>query len=181
MRILSYNGKWPKIAPGAFIAEDAVLIGDVTIGEHASVWYGCVLRADTGRIVIGAHSNVQDGVIMHCDRGFDTVIGERVTIGHGAIVHGAQVADEVLIGMRATLLNGAKVDTHVLIGAHALVTEGQHIPSHQVAMGAPCRTLRPIRPEQIEQIRWNAAHYDELMQAYRDAGLSADGQKEEAA
>ena len=111
MIVKEYNGHKPRIAESAFVAEDAVLIGDVEIQADASVWYGCVLRGDSGRIVIGEGSNVQDGCILHCDRGFAVNIGRHVTIGHGAIVHGATIEDEVLIGMRATLLNGARVES----------------------------------------------------------------------
>ena len=101
MILKEWKGKLPQIAEDAFIAEDAVLIGDVHVASGASIWYGCILRADTGRIVIGEGSNVQDGTIMHCDKGYDVVVGRGVTIGHGAIVHGAHLEDHVLIGMRA--------------------------------------------------------------------------------
>lgn len=123
MMIKEWNGHRPVIADSAFIAEDAVLIGNVEIGENASVWYGCVLRGDSGRIVVGENSNIQDGSILHCDRGFEVRIGKNVTVGHGAIVHGAVVEDEVLIGMRATLLNGAHIKTKSIVAAGALVPE----------------------------------------------------------
>lgn len=166
MILKEWNGRFPQIADSAFVAEDAVLIGDVCIDAHASVWYGCILRADTGSITVGAGSNVQDGTIMHCDKGYDVVVGRGVTIGHGAIVHGAHLEDDVLIGMRATLLNGAYVESESIVGACALVSEDKRVKRHQVALGAPFRA-RDIRPDQIEMIRWNARHYVELAEAYR--------------
>lgn len=166
MILKEWNGRFPQIADSAFVAEDAVLIGDVRIDAHASVWYGCILRADTGSITVGAGSNVQDGTIMHCDKGYDVVVGRGVTIGHGAIVHGAHLEDDVLIGMRATLLNGAYVESESIVGACALVSEDKRVKRHQVALGAPFRA-RDIRPDQIKMIRWNARHYVELAEAYR--------------
>ena len=127
MIVKEYNGHKPRIAESAFVAEDAVLIGDVEIQADASVWYGCVLRGDSGRIVIGEGSNVQDGCILHCDRGFAVNIGRHVTIGHGAIVHGATIEDEVLIGMRATLLNGARVESGSIVAANQSVEAGSQV------------------------------------------------------
>ncbi len=165
--IKEYNGHRPHIAKNAFVAEDAVLIGDVTIEEGASIWYGCILRGDSGRIVVGKNSNIQDGSILHCDRGFDVSIGENVTVGHGAIVHGAVVEDEVLIGMRATLLNGAYVEKGSMIAAGALVSEGKRIASGSLAMGIPCR-CKELREEQRQLILWNAQHYVELAKTYQE-------------
>lgn len=167
MIIKEFNGHVPKIADSAFVAEDAVLIGDVEIQADASVWYGCVLRGDSGRIVVGEGSNVQDGCILHCDRGFAVRIGRYVTIGHGAIVHGATIEDHVLIGMRATLLNGAYVERESIVAADALVSEHKRIPGGQLALGIPCR-LKALREEQRETIYWNATHYIELAKIYRE-------------
>ncbi|MDM8157899.1 gamma carbonic anhydrase family protein [Amedibacillus dolichus] len=167
MIVKEYNGHKPRIAESAFVAEDAVLIGDVEIQADASVWYGCVLRGDSGRIVIGEGSNVQDGCILHCDRGFAVNIGRHVTIGHGAIVHGATIEDEVLIGMRATLLNGARVESGSIVAAGALVSEHKVIPGGQLALGIPCR-MKELRKEQQATIRWNAMHYIELAKTYRE-------------
>lgn len=167
MMIKEWNGHRPVIADSAFIAEDAVLIGNVEIGENASVWYGCVLRGDSGRIVVGENSNIQDGSILHCDRGFEVRIGKNVTVGHGAIVHGAVVEDEVLIGMRATLLNGAHIKTKSIVAAGALVPEKKCIDSHQLAVGIPCKT-RELKSGQEEMILWNARHYVGLADAYKE-------------
>lgn len=163
--IKELNGHKPVIAKNAFIAEDAVLIGDVEIQEGASIWYGCILRGDSGKITVGKNSNVQDGCILHCDRGYEVNIGDNVTIGHGAIVHGAIVEDEVLIGMRATILNGAYIETQSMIAAGALVTEGKRIPSGTLAMGIPCK-LKELSDDQRKMIKWNAEHYVGLADKY---------------
>ena len=169
--IKEYQGHYPKIDKSAFVAEDAIIIGNVEIKEGASIWYGCVLRGDSGRIVIGRNSNIQDGCILHCDRGFEVSIGENVTVGHGAIVHGAVVEDEVLIGMRATLLNGAYVETGSVIGAGALVGERKRIPSNSLAIGIPC-SCRELRSEQKDMILWNAQHYVSLAKAYKKGAVT---------
>ncbi len=166
--IKAYQGHVPKIAKSAFVAEDAIVIGDVEIKENASVWFGAILRGDCGRIVVGENSNVQDGCIVHCDKGYSVNIGTGVTIGHGAIIHGAQIEDDVLIGMRATLLNGSYVESGSIVGACALVGEHKRVASGQLALGVPCR-MKPLHEEQREGIRWNARHYVELAKTYREA------------
>ena len=126
--IYPVGGHAPEVSGATFLAPGAVLIGAVTLGAGTSVWFGCVLRADSAPITVGRDVNIQDGAILHSDPGFPTVLGDRVTLGHGAIVHGATVEDDVLIGIRATVLNGALVGAGSLVAAGALVRPGTVIP-----------------------------------------------------
>ena len=164
--IRAYRDKHPKIHERAFVAETAVLIGDVTLEEDSSVWYGAVIRADSAPIVIGKGANVQDGAVLHCDPGYPMTLGEGVTIGHSAVVHGAQVGENVVVGMHATLLNGCVIGENSIIGAGALVKEGQVIPPASLAVGVPAKVVRTLSPEQYEGNRENAAHYSHLAKEY---------------
>ena len=143
------------IAPGAFV------LGDVRMGEDVNVWYSAVIRADKEPITIGKASNIQDGCVLHVDKGFPMTIGENVTVGHGAILHGCTVGDGSLIGMGAIVLNGAVIGKGCMIGAGALVTQGAVIPDGSVAMGSPAKVKRPITPQEAEGILKNAAAYAE--------------------
>lgn len=165
--IRAFNGKTPKIAESAFIAETAVIIGDVEIGEHASVWYNAVLRGDSAKIVVGDYSNVQDNVTIHVDEGHSTTIGKYVTIGHNAIVHGATVGDNSLIGMGAVLLNGSKVGRNCLVGASALMTENRELPDGCVAKGL-VKEWRELSEESIAGIHKNALDYAEKARKYKN-------------
>lgn len=142
-----------------FIAPTAAVMGDVYFGEGVSVWYGAVIRADVEKIVIGNYSNIQDTAVLHADPGDPTIIGESVTVGHGAIVHGASVGDGSLIGMRATVLNRASIGKGCIIGANALVTEGMQIPDYSLVVGVPAKIIRQLTPEQAEKLKKGAAHY----------------------
>jgi carbonic anhydrase/acetyltransferase-like protein (isoleucine patch superfamily) len=126
-----------KTMEKVFVAPNASVMGDVTFGKGVSVWYGAVIRADVEKIIIGDNTNIQDTAVLHADPGDPTIIGESVTVGHGAIVHGAVVGDGSLIGMRATVLNKAKIGKGCIIGAHALVTEKMEIPDYSLAVGVP--------------------------------------------
>ncbi|MCL5012853.1 MAG: gamma carbonic anhydrase family protein [Firmicutes bacterium] len=145
-----------------FIAPGSYIIGQVSMGDYVSVWFNAVIRADTEMIRIGSGSNVQDNVTIHADPGFPCLIGENVTIGHNAVIHGAQIADEVLIGMGSVLMNGAKISRNVLIAAGSLVPEGMEIPEGMLAMGRPCRVIRPVRSEEVAAISRAASHYRDL-------------------
>ncbi len=125
-----------------FIASSASVMGRVSFGEQVSVWYGAVIRADVEKITIGHRSNIQDNAVLHADEGAPTIIGDDVTVGHGAIVHGATVGDGSLIGMRATILNNAKIGKFCIIGAHALVTEGMEVPDFSMVLGTPGKVLK---------------------------------------
>jgi len=145
--IYAIHGRTPEVAGAAFLAPGAVIVGAVTLGEGTSVWFGCVLRADGGTITIGRDVNIQDGSIMHADPGFPAVLGDRVSLGHGAIVHGAIVEDDVLIGMRATVLNGARIGTGSIVAAGALVTPGTVVPPGSLVAGVPAQVRRPATAE----------------------------------
>ncbi len=142
--IYALDGHAPQIHPTAWIAPDAVLIGKVVIGAHASVWFGAVLRGDNEEITLGAGSNIQEHCVLHTDMGFPLTIGADCTIGHKAMLHGCVIDDGVLIGMGATLLNGARIGAGSLIGAGALVTEGKEIPPGSLVMGSPGRVVRTL-------------------------------------
>ena len=169
--IVDFDGKTPQIDPTAWIAPNATLIGDVTIGPGASVWYGAVLRGDMNRIVLGAGSNLQDNVVVHTDWGVPTIIGENVGVGHAAIIHGTTIGDGCLIGMGAKLLNNSMVGDGAFVAAGALVLEGMEIAAGHVAMGMPAKDRGPIEAAMAERVRTNAFHYQELAAKYRDSGL----------
>jgi len=157
------------IHPTAFISPHAYVHGTVSIGADSSVWPMVVIRGDKGVIAIGERTNIQDGCILHADPDAYLTIGNNVTIGHGAIVHGCTVADEVLIGMGAVILNYAQIGTGCLIAARALVTEGMQVPPNSVVMGIPGR-IKPLRDDQLARIRRNAQSYVELKDLYLKAG-----------
>lgn len=149
-----------------YIAPGAQVHGDVSLKKGASIWYGTVIRAEHAPVTIGEDSNVQDACVMHTDPDFPVVIGKGVSVGHGAIVHGAKVGDNSLIGMGAILLNGSKIGKNCLIGAGALVREGQEIPDGSLAVGVPAKVLRSLSEQEIEGNRHNAKEYLELAEEY---------------
>jgi carbonic anhydrase/acetyltransferase-like protein (isoleucine patch superfamily) len=151
---------------GVFIAPTATVIGNVKIAPGSSVWFGAVLRSDTALIQIGRNTSVQDNAIIHVLEGVETIVGDQVTIGHGAIVHGAQVEDTVLIGIGAIVLDGAKVGTGAIIGAGAVVTEGTEIPDRSLVLGVPGKVVRQVTAEQFRSIEANAKSYAALAQRY---------------
>lgn len=158
----------PQLAPGAWAAPSADLIGDVRLAACASVWFGAVIRADNTPITIGEHSNIQDGAIGHSDPGFPLTIGARVTVGHQAILHGCTLKDDCLIGMGARILNGAVIESDCLVGAGALVTEGKTFPAGSLIVGSPARVLRPLTDGEKQALRVSAAHYAEKAGFYAD-------------
>lgn len=162
-----------QIHPTAFIGQGAIVVGDVTLGEESSVWFNATLRGDTTPIVVGAGSNIQEGSILHADPGYPTTIGRGVTVGHGAIVHGATVGDNSLIGMRALLLNGAVVGENSLVAAGSVLTGGKVYPPGSMIMGTPARVVRPLTPDEIAGNRRAAAEYVDRSRTFRQAGLNA--------
>jgi len=144
---------------GHFIAPNAAVIGRVTLGEHSSVWFSCVLRGDVEDIEIGANSNIQDGTVIHADPGFPTIVGDNVTVGHQAMLHGCRIGDGTLVGINAVVLNGAVIGKGCLIGANALVTEGMEVPDGSLVLGSPAQIKKTLTPEQQQALRLNADHY----------------------
>jgi carbonic anhydrase/acetyltransferase-like protein (isoleucine patch superfamily) len=157
------------IHPTTFVSPHAYVHGTVHIAADSSVWPMVVIRGDKGVIAIGARTNIQDGCVLHADPDAFLTIGDGVTIGHGAIVHGCTVADDVLIGMGAVILNHARIGAGCLIAARALVTEGMEVPPNSVVMGVPGR-IKPLRDDQLSRIRRNAQSYVELKDLYLKAG-----------
>lgn len=161
MALYELDGKKVK-TPGAgkyWVADNAVLLGNVTIEEDASVWFGCTVRGDNEPITIGRGSNVQDGCIIHTDPGFPCEIGAECTIGHMVMLHGCKIGAGSLIGIGAIILNGAKIGENCLIGAGALVGEGKEIPPNSLVFGSPGKVVRQLTPENIERMKRGTAHY----------------------
>ncbi|MET7683768.1 gamma carbonic anhydrase family protein [Streptomyces sp. NPDC005423] len=165
--ITGIGGKVPRVDAEAFTAPTSVLIGDASLGAGASVWYGAVVRADVERIDVGAHSNIQDNCTLHADPGFPVTIGERVSVGHNAVVHGATVEDDCLIGMGATVLNGAVIGAGSLVAAQALVPQGMRVPPGSLVAGVPAKVRRELTAEEREGITLNGTLYAELARAHR--------------
>jgi len=149
----------PRLGRGVYLARTSVVVGDVKLGDHASVWYGAVLRGDINRIVVGHHSNIQDNAVVHLADDFPCVLGHYVTVGHSAIVHACKVGDEVLIGMGAIVLDGALVGRQSLIGAKALVTQGMKIPPGSLVLGAPAKVVRKLSAKERAGLKWWAQKY----------------------
>lgn len=156
----------PQLKKGAWAAPSADLIGDVRLGARASVWFGAVLRGDNTPLVLGDDTNFQDGAIGHSDPGFPLTIGDRVTVGHQAILHGCTIADDCLIGMGARILNGAVIEPECIVGAGALITEGKGFERGSLIVGAPARAVRQVTDEEKQLLRASAAHYAEKGQRY---------------
>jgi carbonic anhydrase/acetyltransferase-like protein (isoleucine patch superfamily) len=157
--------KGPTIHSSAWIVPGATVVGDVTLAEESSVWYGAVLRGDINRIVIGPRSNVQDNAVVHLDTNYPTTVGELVTIGHGAIVHACKIDDEVLVGMGAVILDDVEVGAHSIIGANALVTMGMKIPPGSLVLGSPAKIRRQLSVDEQKDIaRWGWSYVETAKQ-----------------
>lgn len=165
--IRNYFEKLPKIAQDVFVAESADIIGEVEVKEGSSIWYRAVLRGDINKISIGKCVNIQDGCVLHSDKNAPTIIGDYVTIGHNAIVHGAQVKDRCLIGMGAVILNGAVIGEDSIVAAGSVVTQGKEIPPKSLVIGTPAKVVRQLTDEEIEHIRQSAINYMSLAKNYR--------------
>jgi len=172
MTIYQLNGITPNIAASAWVADSAEVMGQVTIGQDASVWFGTVIRGDVERIAIGAAANIQDACVLHADVGKPLLIGERVTVGHKVMLHGCTIGAETLIGIGAIVLNGARIGRHCLVGAGSLVTEGKEFPDGSMIVGSPAKVVRQLTPEQIEGLRRSAQHYLENARRFQ-SGLIA--------
>jgi carbonic anhydrase/acetyltransferase-like protein (isoleucine patch superfamily) len=166
--VLPVAGVHPEVVGAVFLAPGAVLLGAVTLGEGTSVWYGCVLRADTSTITVGRDVNIQDGCILHADAGFPALLGDRVSLGHGAIVHGATVEDDVLIGMRATVLNGARIGSGSLVAAGAVVRPGTEVPPGSLVSGVPAVVRREVTDAERAMIAATTQTYLRLAATHRE-------------
>ncbi len=158
-RLDTYLRKQPVLGKGVYIAHGAVVVGDVSLGDGASVWYNAVLRGDINRIVVGAGTNIQDNAVVHLADEFPCLLGSYVTVGHAAIVHACAIGDECLIGMGAVVLDGAEVGPQCLIGAKALVTQHSRIPEGSLVLGAPARIVRALTPEERGELKTWATKY----------------------
>lgn len=163
----------PRIPESAFVAPSADVVGDVELGEEASVWYQCVLRGDIAPIRVGAETNIQDLTMVHVDVDTPCLIGDRVGIGHRAIVHGCQVRDDALVGMGAVVLSGAVVGEGALVAAGAVVTEGMEVPAGALAAGVPAKVIRDVDEELRRRIRLTVSHYRELKEGHRSGRWTA--------
>ncbi len=172
--IIGFNGKTPKIGKNVFIAPTATIIGDVEIQDNSSIWYGAVLRGDTEAIKVGRNTNIQDNCTVHADPGWPAIIGDRVTVGHNAVVHGCTVEDDSLIGINAVVLNGVRIGSGAIIGAGAVVKERQVIGPYQLAMGVPAAVKKDLGADIVESHKNRALHYATLAGQYRQMGEAQD-------
>jgi carbonic anhydrase/acetyltransferase-like protein (isoleucine patch superfamily) len=157
----------PRIDVTVFVARTATVLGDVTVGPNASVWFGAVLRGDMGPITIGENTNIQDNAVVHVDFGFPTVIGRNVSVGHSAIIHGASIGDDCIIGMHATILNGARIGAGCIVGAGAIVMQGQEVPPGSIVLGIPAKFKKHADDETRAMIRRNWEIYADFARQYR--------------
>lgn len=155
-----------KLKDNVKVFKGAQVFGDVEIDEDSSVWHGAIIRGDSGPIHIGKGSNVQDNCVIHSTPGLTVTIGDNVSIGHGAVVHGCTIEDNVLIGMNATVLNNAKIGKNSIVGAGAVVSEGKEFPEGSLILGVPGKAIKETSPEQQEHILYNAQHYVKLAKSY---------------
>ena len=159
--------KIPRIGKDVFIAPGAVVVGDVTLGDGVGVWYHSTIRGDDASISIGKDSNIQDNAVLHVDTGIPLKIGERTSVGHGAILHGCTIGDNTLIGMGAIVLNGARIGNNCIIGAGALVTQNKDIPDGSLVVGSPAKVVRQVTEDEMEATRRNAGKYLEDAKAHQ--------------
>jgi carbonic anhydrase/acetyltransferase-like protein (isoleucine patch superfamily) len=173
MAIYELEGLAPKLAEGAWVADNAEVIGQVELAENASVWYQCVVRGDTEKIRIGRNSNIQDGSVLHADFGVPLTIGDNVTVGHQVMLHGCTIGDGSLIGIQAVVLNNAKIGRNSIVGAGSVVTEGKEFPDNSLIVGAPAKAIRTLDAEQIAKFQTIPQHY--VDNARRHAGRKKIG------
>lgn len=168
--IKPYNGVFPKIHPSVFIADSAEVIGKVTIGEESGIWFQTVVRGDVNYVRIGARTNIQDSCVLHVTGGkWPLIIGDDVTAGHRAVLHGCTIMSCVLVGIGAIILDGAVVEENSMVGAGSLVSPGFKVPSGTIVMGVPARVKRDLKPEEIEHIKQSAKNYVQYARTYKDA------------
>ncbi|MDM1708605.1 gamma carbonic anhydrase family protein [Thiopseudomonas alkaliphila] len=167
--LYALNENTPEIDPSAWVAETAVVIGKVRLAQDSSIWFGAVLRGDNELIQIGVGSNVQDGAVMHTDMGYPLTLGQHVTVGHNAMLHGCSVGDGSLIGINAVILNGAIIGKNCIIGANTLIAEGKEIPDNSLVVGSPGKVVKQLTEQQVTQLKLNAIHYVENAKRYQQS------------
>ncbi|QGN31715.1 gamma carbonic anhydrase family protein [Microlunatus sp. Gsoil 973] len=172
--VLPYGGKSPTIDPSAWLAPNATVIGDATLAEESSVYYGAVVRADMAEVRLGNGSNLQDNVVVHTDFGHPSLIGNGVSVRHLAVIHGCTIADNVLIGMGATVLNGAQIGTGSLVAAGTVILEGTVIPPRSLVAGVPGKVRRELSDAEVDKVITNARHYRDLTASHRRLNPGAD-------
>lgn len=165
--IIDFEGKTPKIDKSSFIAENATVIGDVTIGKNVGIWYNVILRGDVAPIIIGNNTNIQDGSVIHCDVGIPTLVGENVTVGHNVMLHACKIGNNSLIGIGSIVLDGAVVGENSIIGAGAIVTPRTKIPPYSMALGIPAKVVKKITKEEAAKLVEHAEEYIKLMMSYK--------------
>jgi len=170
--LLPYDGTEPDVSPEAFVADGATLVGAVTLGSRASVWFGAVIRADGAPIEVGEGSNVQDGCVLHTDPGFPVAVGARVSLGHRAVIHGCTVQDDALIGMGAVVLNGAVIGSGSLVAAGSVVLEGTVVPPGSLVAGVPGKVKREVTDAERDRVRLGAESYVARAARYRDGATT---------
>lgn len=168
-QLITFDGITPTVHESAFVAHTAVLIGRASLGADSSAFYGVVMRGDTNSISVGAGSNLQDNVVLHADPGFPTTVGNGVSVGHGAVIHGCTVEDNSLIGMSATIMNGAVIGADSLVAGGAVVLEGAVIPPGSLVAGVPAKVRRALSAEEIQHVRENAENYAALARKHKMA------------
>jgi carbonic anhydrase/acetyltransferase-like protein (isoleucine patch superfamily) len=161
MALYELDGVAPQLGTGAWVADSAQVIGNVQLGENASIWFGAVLRGDNETMTIGRNSNVQDMSMLHSDPGSPLTVGENVTIGHQVMLHGCTIGDNSLIGIQAVVLNNAKIGRNSIVGAGSVVTEGKEFPDNSLIFGSPAKVMRTISDEDAARLRHGAEHYIE--------------------
>ncbi|MBT2299429.1 gamma carbonic anhydrase family protein [Variovorax paradoxus] len=159
MALYEIDGVAPQLAPGAYVADNAQVIGSVVMGENASIWFGVVARGDSDTLTIGRNSNIQDLSMLHADAGVPLTIGENVTVGHHVVLHGCTVGDNSLIGIGAVVLNNARIGRNSIVGAGSVVTEGKEFPDNSLIIGAPAKVVRTLDEAAAARLRQNADHY----------------------
>lgn len=172
MTVYALDDATPQLAEDVWVADTAAVAGNVVMEEGSSVWFGTVIRGDNETITIGARSNIQDNAVLHSDPGSPLTIGEGVTVGHQAMLHGCTIGDNTLVGIGATILNGTKIGKNCLIGAHALITENKVIPDNSVVMGAPGRVIKQVPEAQEAMLKASADYYVKNAQRFKN-GLKA--------
>ena len=167
MTIYQLGEHAPEIDASAFVADNATLVGKVSLHANSSVWFGATIRGDNERITIGENSNVQESAVLHTDMGYPLSIGKNVTVGHQAMLHGCSIGDGALIGIQAVVLNGARIGRGCLVGAGALVTEGKEFPDNMLIIGSPAKAVRQLTEEDVARLQGSAASYVQRAQLFK--------------